>query len=107
MQIKVDFTQGQRMEIVNGFLYEFKQSRAYGAIGTYLKSIICEAIKLRFLPTSNNWPPLETENIRKEKDGKILSDDYIFEIELNLNPIVGDYKLKLKKSFPKSSLANK
>ena len=110
--MKVQFTLGQRMFIYNAFLGEFRQHKVYDAVGHTLRPLICDGVKLLFIPfkakMETEWPPLEVEHVeKKDSEGNVIQDAYSIEIKININPVLEGNYLKLKKIFPKSDLANR
>lgn len=107
-KIKKKFSLAQRYHMVRLFTDEFVNHYAYNAMGNTMKSLMQDAIRFWFVPrlkvTDDVYPPMEVgEVVKKDGDGNIIEEKYVFEVKLTV-PVIDGTEIVITKEIKKNAL---
>jgi len=105
-KIKKEFSLAQRYRLVHLFTQDLAEDAVYNAMGSTMKSLMQDGIKLYFVPKLKvqKYPPMEVgEIITKDKDDNIIDEKYVFEMILDVPCVIG-MELKFTREIRKTSL---
>lgn len=105
-KISKEFTLAQRYHLARLFTNDLTEDSVYNAMGATMKALMQDAIKLHFVPKLKvqKYPPMEVgEIIKKDAEGNITDEKYIFEMTLIIPCVVG-MELKFTREIRKNSL---
>ena len=107
-KIKKEFTLAQRYHLARLFTSDLTENPIYAAMGSTMKALMQDAIKLHFVPKLKvqKYPPMEIgEIIKKDSEGNITEEKYVFEMTLTVPCVIG-MELKFTREIKKNSFNN-
>jgi len=109
MKTKLDLSIAQRFGLARMFLSEVGRHIVYARMGTTLRALMGDMVRLYFVPFKSPHtplPPIEVEHIyKKDQDGNVVEDKYIFELDLVMPMISGKgTDIKIEKEIKRVTL---